>query len=82
MQDGVVIKGLAPKRLDPSRYQLTASPPLEDSDANIPWRSIQDELGKFKWLDLKGKIYSGTPYSVEPDHHFQADVCRQHDAYF
>ena len=29
--------------------------------------SIQDELGKFKWLDLRGKIYSGTPYSVEPD---------------
>ena len=46
-QDGVVIKGLSPKRLDPSRYQLTASPPFEDSDANMPWRSIQDELGKF-----------------------------------
>ena len=29
--------------------------------------SIQDELGKFKWLDHKGKIYQGTPYSVEPD---------------
>ena len=67
VQDGAVIKGLAPERLDPSRYQLTASPTLEDSDANMPWRSIQDELGKFKWLDHKGKIYQGTPYSVEPD---------------
>ena len=33
----------------------------------MPWRSIQDELGKFKWLDHKGKIYQGTPCSVEPD---------------
>ena len=33
----------------------------------MPWRSIQDELGKFKWIDYKGKIYQGTPYSVEPD---------------
>ena len=33
----------------------------------MPWRSIQDELGKFKWLGHKGKIYQGTPYSVEPD---------------
>ena len=67
LQDGVVIKGLAPKRLDPGRYQLTAGPSFEDSDANMPWRSIQDELGKFKWVDYKGKIYQGTPYSVEPD---------------
>ena len=27
----------------------------------------QDELGKFKRLDHTGKIYQGTPYSVEPD---------------
>ena len=40
MQDGVVIKGLAPKRLDPSRYQLTAGPTLDDPDKNMPWRSI------------------------------------------
>ena len=33
----------------------------------MPWRSIQDELGKFKWLDHTGKIYQGTPFSVEPD---------------
>ena len=67
MQDGVVIKGLAPKRLDPGRYQLTAGLTLDDLEKTMPWRSIQDELGKFKWLDHKGKIYQGTPYSVEPD---------------
>ena len=67
MQDGVVIKGLAPKRLDPGRYQLTAGPALDDLGKNMPWRSIQDELGKFKWLDHTGRIYQGTPFSVEPD---------------
>ena len=67
MQDGVVIRGLAPRRLDPGRYQLTAGPALDDLEKNMPWRSIKDELGKFKWLDHTGKIYQGTPYSVEPD---------------
>ena len=67
MQDGVVIRGLAPKRLDPGRYQLTAGPALDDLEKNMPWRTIKDELGKFKWLDHTGKIYQGTPYSVEPD---------------
>ena len=67
LQDGVVIKGLAPRRLDPSRYQLTASPSRDTPETNMPWRSIQDELGRFKWLDHQGKIYSGVPYSVEPD---------------
>ena len=67
LQDGVVIKGLAPRRLDPSRYQLTASPSRDTPETNMPWRSIRDELGKFKWLDHQGKIYSGIPYSVEPD---------------
>ena len=67
MQDGVVIKGLAPRRLDPCRYQLTAGPALDDLEKNMPWRSIQDEFGKFKWLDHTGKIYQGTPFSVEPD---------------
>ena len=67
MQDGVVIKGLAPRRLDPRRYQLTAGPTLDDLEKNMPWRSIQDEFGKFKWLDHTGKIYQGTPFSVEPD---------------
>ena len=67
MQDGVVIKGLAPKRLDPGRYQLTAGPALDELEKNMPWRTIQDEFGKFKWLDHQGKIYQGTPFSVEPD---------------
>ena len=36
MQDGVVIKGLAPKRLDPGRYQLTTGPTLDDLEKSMP----------------------------------------------
>ena len=40
---------------------------LDDLEKNMPWRSIQDEFGKLKWLDHTGQIYQGTPFSVEPD---------------
>ena len=30
LQDGVVIRGLSPKRLDPSRHQLTAIPSMKN----------------------------------------------------
>ena len=33
----------------------------------MPWRTIQDEFGKFKWVDHAGRIYQGTPFSIEPD---------------
>ena len=33
----------------------------------MPWRSIQDEFGKYKWIDHAGRIYQGTPFSIEPD---------------
>ena len=33
----------------------------------MPWRTIQDGFGKFKWVDHAGRIYHGTPVSVEPD---------------
>ena len=33
----------------------------------MPWRTVQDEFGKFKWIDHSGRIYHGTPFSVEPD---------------
>ena len=33
----------------------------------MPCRTIQDEFGKFKWVDHTGRIYQGTPFSVEPD---------------
>ena len=67
MQDGVVIKGLAPRRLDPCRYHLNPSTDLKELEKGMPWRSIQDEFGKFKWIDRSGRIYHGTPFSVEPD---------------
>ena len=67
MQDGVVVKGLAPKRLDPARYHLSPSTDLTELEKGMPWRTIQDEFGKFKWVDHAGRIYQGTPFSVEPD---------------
>ena len=67
MQDGVVIKGLAPRRLDPARYHLNPSADLSDLEKGMPWRTMQDEFGKFKWVDHAGRIYHGTPFSVEPD---------------
>ena len=33
----------------------------------MPWRTIQDEFGKFKWIDHEGRVYQGTPFAVEPD---------------
>ena len=33
----------------------------------MPWRTIKDEFGKFKWIDHEGRVYQGTPYVVEPD---------------
>ena len=67
MQDGVVIKGLAPRRLDPCRYHLNPGTDLNELEKGMPWRSVQDEFGKFKWIDHAGRIYQGTPFSVEPD---------------
>ena len=67
MQDGVVIKGLAPRRLDPSRYHLNPNTDLNELEKGMPWRSIQDEFGKFNWIDHSGRVYHGTPFSIEPD---------------
>ena len=66
-QDGVVIKGLAPRRLDPARYHLNPTTDLDELEKGMPWRTIQDEFGKFKWVDHAGRVYHGTPFSVEPD---------------
>ena len=67
MQDGTVVKGLAPKRLHPARYHLNPSTDLNELEKGMPWRTIQDEFGKFKWVDHAGRVYQGTPFSVEPD---------------
>ena len=67
MQDGIVVKGLAPKLLDPSRYHLNPRTDLNELEKGMPWRNIKDEFGKFKWIDHEGRAYPGTPYSVEPD---------------
>ena len=67
MQDGVFVKVVAPKRLDPARYHINPSTDLNELEKGTPWRSIQDEFGKFKWIDPSGRIYQGTPFSVELD---------------
>ena len=40
---------------------------LNDLEKGIALMSIQDEFGKFKWIDPSGRIYQGTPFSFEPD---------------
>ena len=67
MQDGIVVKGLAPKLLGPSRYHLNPRTDLTELEKGMPWRTIKDEFGKFKWIDHEGRAYQGNPYSVEPD---------------
>ena len=67
MQDGIVVKGLALKHLDPARYDLNPMTDLNELEKGMPWCTIQDEFGKFKWVDHAGRVYQGTPYSVEPD---------------
>ena len=67
MQDGNVVKGLAPKLLDPSRYHLNPRTDLNELEKGMPWRTIKDEFGKFKWIGHEDRAYQGNPYSVEPD---------------
>ena len=67
MQDGIVVKGLAPKTLDPLRYHVNPRCDLNDLEKGMPWRTVQDEFGKFSWIDHEGRMYQGTPYAIEPD---------------
>ena len=46
---------------------LNPSTDLNELEKGMPWRTIQDEFGKFKWVDHTGRIYQGTPFSIEPD---------------
>ena len=71
MQDGSVVKGLAPKCLDPARYHLNPQTDLDALERGMPWRTIQDEFGKFKWVDHAGRVYQGN----------EAHLYCKHDAY-
>ena len=51
MQDGIVVKGLAPKLLDPSRYHLNPRTDFIELEKGMPRRTIKDEFGKFKWIE-------------------------------
>ena len=62
MQDGIVVKGLAPKLLDPSRYHLNPRTDLNELEKGMPWRTIKDEFGQFKWIDHEDRAYQGNPY--------------------
>ena len=50
-QDGIVVKGLSPKPLDALRYHVSPRSDLTDLEKGMPWRSIQDEFGKHRWID-------------------------------
>ena len=67
MQDGIVVKGSAPKLLDPLRHNINPRTDLSKLEEGMPWRAIKDEFGKFKWIDHEGRVYQGTPFVVEPD---------------
>ena len=62
-----MVKGLAPKRLDPSRYHPNSRTDLNELEKGMLWRTIKDEFGKFKLIDHDGRAKQGSPYSVEPD---------------
>ena len=47
MQDGVVVKGFSPK---PLRYHVNPRSDLTDLDQGMPWRMVQDEFGKYRWI--------------------------------
>ena len=63
MLDGIVIKGLAPKQLDPINPQTD----LDKLEQGMPWRTIKDEFGKFKRITHEARVYQGSPFAVEPD---------------
>ena len=45
MQDGIVVKGLAPKPLDPLMYHVNPRSDLSELEKGMPWRAVQDEIG-------------------------------------
>ena len=67
MQDGIVVKGLAPKLLDPCRSHINPRKELSNLEAGMPWRTMKDEFSKFKWIDHEDQEDQGTPYALEPD---------------
>ena len=62
-----MVKDLSPKPLDPLRYHVNPRSELTDLEKGMPWRTVQDEFGKYRWIDHKGRMCNGTPYSMEPD---------------
>ena len=84
MQDGIVVNGLAPKLLDPSRVHLNPRTDLNELEKGMPWRTIKDEFGKFKWIDHEGRTYlvlSRQTILCRARCHSQAHLCCQHDAH-
>ena len=67
VQDGVVVKGLSPKPLNPLRYRVNPKSDLTDLEKGMPWRTAQDEFGKYRWIDHQGRVSQSTAHAVEPD---------------
>ena len=50
MQDGVVIKGLAPRRLDAARYHLNPSTDLDELEKGMPWQTIHGSIMQVAYI--------------------------------
>ena len=81
MQDGIVVKDLAPKRLDPARYHLNPSTDLNELKKGMPWRTIQDKFGKVQVGRPRRSDLSRDSFLHRTRCDIQAHLCCQHDAY-
>ena len=48
VQDGIMVKGLAPKPLYPLRYHVNPRCDFSDLEKGLPWRTVQDEFSKHR----------------------------------
>ena len=55
MQDGIVVKGLAPKLLGPCRYHINPQTDISKLEEGMPWRTIKDEFGSSNGSIMKVK---------------------------
>ena len=59
--------GLFPKPLDLVGYHVHLKNDLTDLEKGMPWQSVQDEFGKYRWINHEGRMYQRTPYAIEQD---------------
>ena len=60
-------QGLTPSTFGSSKTSCSPHEWPERLGKGMYWRSVQDELGQYWWIDHEGLIYQGTLYAAEPD---------------